>query len=55
MESEIGAENGEIVTDEMISCWEEALERDEWPDGWTNVGEVVEGAPPQGPPYVPRF
>lgn len=36
-------ENGKVVTDEMIADWESALERDEWPSGWVNVGEVVEG------------
>ena len=39
----IVAENGKAVTDEMIADWEGALERDEWPSGWVNVGEVVEG------------
>lgn len=47
MESGIVAENGGVVTDEMISGWEEALERDEWPSGWANVGEIVEGEPPR--------
>lgn len=37
------AENGKIVTDDMITGWESALERDEWPEGWQNVGEIVEG------------
>lgn len=37
------AENGKVVTDEMIAGWESALERDEWPSGWVNVGEIVEG------------
>lgn len=50
MGSGIIAENGEVVTDEMISGWEEALGRDEWPNGWANVGEIVEEEPPQGPP-----
>lgn len=31
-----------VVTDEMIADWESALERDEWPNGWVNVGEIVE-------------
>lgn len=39
----IVAENGVVVTDEMIAGWESALERDEWPSDWDNVGEVVEG------------
>ena len=30
----IVAENGKVVTDEMIADWESALERDEWPSGW---------------------
>ena len=34
------AENGKVVTDEMIANWESALERDEWPEGWVNVGEI---------------
>lgn len=41
-ENGIVAENGKVVTDEMIADWESALERDEWPSGWVNVGEVVE-------------
>lgn len=44
--SGIIADGGKLVTDEMIAGWEEALERDEWPSGWTNVGEVVEGRLP---------
>lgn len=43
--SGIVAENGKIVTDEMIAAWESALERDEWPEGWENVGEIVDGKP----------
>lgn len=42
----IVAENGMLVTDEMIAGWETALERDEWPSGWENVGEVYEGRLP---------
>ena len=42
----IVAEDGKVVTDEMIAEWEESLERDEWPAGWVNVGEVVEGRLP---------
>lgn len=42
----IVAENGKIVTDEMIASWEEALERDEWPSGWKNVGEIYDGRLP---------
>jgi hypothetical protein len=30
----IVAENGKVVTDEMIADWESALERDEWPTGF---------------------
>lgn len=43
---EIVAANGKAVTDSMIEDWEAALERDEWPAGWVNVGEVVEGRLP---------
>lgn len=39
----IVAENGKVVTDEMIAGWEGAHERDEWPSEWVSVGEVVEG------------
>ena len=46
----IVAENGKVVTDEMIADWESALERDEWPSGWVNVGEVVEGKLPKAVP-----
>ncbi len=45
--SGIVAENGTVVTDEMIAGWESALERDEWPAGWTNVGEVFDGELPK--------
>lgn len=41
---------GEVVTDEMIAGWESALERDEWPSGWVNVGEIVEGKLPKAAP-----
>ncbi len=40
------AENGTVVTDEMIAAWEQALERGEWPAGWENVGDIVEGKLP---------
>lgn len=40
------ADDGGAVTDEMIAGWESALERDEWPSGWVNVGEIVEGKLP---------
>lgn len=43
----IVAENGKVVTDEMIADWESALERDEWPTGWINVGDVVDGKLPK--------
>lgn len=45
--SGIMAENGVLVTDAMIAEWESSLERDEWPSGWENVGEIVEGALPK--------
>lgn len=44
--SGIIAENGKLVTDEMIADWESSLESDKWPEGWTNVGEVIEGRLP---------
>ena len=43
----IVAENGKVVTDEMIADWESALERDEWPSGWVNVGEIAKGMLPK--------
>ena len=43
----IAAENGRLVTDEMIAEWESVLERDEWPSSWVNAGEVVEGNLPE--------
>ena len=46
----IVAENGKVGTDEMIAGWESALERDEWPSGWVNVGEIVEGKLPKAAP-----
>lgn len=45
--SRIVAENGVVVTDETIAGWESALERNEWPDGWANIGEIVEGRLPE--------
>lgn len=38
---EVIAENGKVVTDEMVEAMEVSLEHDEWPDGWKNVGEIV--------------
>lgn len=46
----IVAENGKVVTDAMIADWESALERDEWPSGWVNVGDVVDGRLPKAAP-----
>ena len=46
----IVAENGKVVTDEMIAGWESALERDEWPSGCVNVGDVVDGRLPKAAP-----
>ena len=43
----IVAENGKVVTDEMIADWESTLERDEWPSGWVNVGEIAKGMLPK--------
>ena len=47
--SAIVAENGQNVTDCMLDEWCDALDRDEWPEGWRNVGEVVEGHLPVAP------
>ena len=43
----IVAENGKVVTDEMVADWGSALERDEWPSGWVNVGEIADGELPK--------
>ena len=48
--SGIVAEDGKVVTDEMIAGWEGALERDEWPSGWVNVGDAVDGRLPKAAP-----
>ena len=48
--SEIVAVNGKVVTDEMIANWEKDLERDKWPSGWVNVGDVLEGTLPSAAP-----
>lgn len=42
----IRAKNGQLVTEEMIDGWGDALDRDEWPATWKNVGKVVNGRPP---------
>ena len=50
MSHEVVAENGIRVTDEMIANWESALECDEWPTDWENVGETIEGRLPKSKP-----
>lgn len=50
MNTDINNENSKVVTDEMIAGRESALERDEWPSGWVNVGEIVEGKLPKAAP-----
>lgn len=40
------AADGSMVTDEMIDGWCEALDRDEWPEGWKSRSEIVYGRPP---------
>ena len=50
--SGIVTENGRFVTDEMIAEWENALDRDEWPSGWMNVREAVEGGLPKDAPEM---
>jgi hypothetical protein len=42
----IKTSNGQPVTEEMLDTWSSALDRDEWPNGWTNKGEIVVGRPP---------
>ena len=48
--SGIAAEDGKVVTDEMIAGWERSLERDEWPGGWVDVGEAIDGRLPKAAP-----
>jgi hypothetical protein len=38
--------DGHLVTEETLDRWSEALDRDEWPEGWVNVGPVTIGRPP---------
>ena len=40
------ATDGSVVTDEMIDGWCEALDRDEWPEGWKSRSEIVYGRLP---------
>lgn len=40
------AVDGTLVTEKMIDAWEEALDRDEWPEGSYSVGPVIHGRPP---------
>lgn len=40
------AMGGAVVTEEMIDRWADALDRNEWPEGWENRGPVVVGRPP---------
>jgi hypothetical protein len=43
------ASDGQLVTDEMISRWAAALDKDEWPKGEHSIGEVIIGRPPMSP------
>ena len=43
--SNLVANNGQVVTDEMIENWANSLDADEWPNGWKNVGGIVDGVP----------
>ncbi|MEG0476825.1 MAG: hypothetical protein RR572_04040 [Raoultibacter sp.] len=45
MES-IKTADGKMVTEELLDKWCDALDHDEWPKGWNNVGKVVSGRPP---------
>ncbi len=38
--------DGKAVTEEMLDSWTAALDKDEWPKGWKNVGDVVVSRPP---------
>ncbi|MDR2108236.1 MAG: ribbon-helix-helix domain-containing protein [Coriobacteriales bacterium] len=42
----VRAANGRFVTDEMLTRWCEALDKDEWPSGEHSVGEPISGRPP---------
>lgn len=45
---DIKASNGKVVTENMLDEVCAALDADEWPEGWRNVGGVV-GRPPMSP------
>ena len=38
--------DGNSVSEEMIDSWRSSLNKNEWPDGWSNVGETVDGKLP---------
>lgn len=40
------AANGQLVTDDMLARWCNALDNDKWPDGEYSVGSVIKGRPP---------
>ena len=42
----IKTSDGRIITKEKLDAWSAALDADEWPRGWVNVGEIVHGRPP---------
>ncbi|KXB33233.1 hypothetical protein HMPREF3192_01205 [Atopobium deltae] len=50
--SDVVANNGKIVTGKKIASWKNALEHDEWPNGWVNVGEIIEGKLPKTTPEM---
>jgi hypothetical protein len=43
MKEDITSSDGIVVADEKITEWETALENDEWPEDWENIGDVIEG------------
>lgn len=43
---DIKGANGKLITDELLDTWSEALDNDEWPQGWENAGDVIYGKPP---------
>jgi hypothetical protein len=40
------AADGTVVTEDMINGWCDALDHDEWPEGWKNRSDIVYGKPP---------
>jgi len=38
--------DGHTISKAKLDEWSAALDSDNWPQGWVNVGEVIHGRPP---------